>query len=148
MIGRRTRKAVRLYRDFYLKNQTTIVHIIQSLIEQNKKIAVWGGGLKGIAFLKSYDSDNQKISYVIDNSPSIWNSRLDTGHIIVAPAKMQEDPVDVILLMNNNYETEIAGKLREIQQNVQLINIDSVIWGNLDNQEAEELYGKRLLTND
>lgn len=148
MSKNRKKEALKIYRDFYLKNQGTFLKILQSLQEQNKKIAIWGAGLKGIAFLACYDEKSQKISYVIDNNQTIWNSNLETGHLIISPEKMKEAPVDAVLLMNSNYETEIAGKLREMQQNVLLLNIDSIIWGNLDFEEVKELYGKRLLTND
>jgi hypothetical protein len=106
---------------------------------------MWGGGLKGTVFLDLIDRDREYINYVFDIDKSKFNLQLPTGHIIVDYKSENYQDIEVVLIMNNNFETEIAGMLNEIGMKVLLVNIDSVICGNLSKEEALDLYSRRIL---
>lgn len=150
MIRRTTKsqlkKAVYIYGDYYNKCSKALSEIICYYSkEMGYKIAMWGGGLKGIAFLNLIDKNNEYINYVFDIDKSKFNTQLPTGHNIVDYKLDGYHDVDVVLIMNNNFETEIAGMLAEIKLSTLIVNIDSVVCGELTKEEAVELYNRRTL---
>ncbi|MDD3138674.1 MAG: hypothetical protein PHX08_06860 [Lachnospiraceae bacterium] len=138
------RQAKYIYHDYYCAAYKNINSIFEYYKSKNEKIGIWGAGLKGLAFLDLYDSNRQYISVVYDNNEKRWGTIMQTGHPICSIEEEKFSDVTVILLMNNNYETEIAGKLRKVQKKVALINIDSVILGKLNLDKTLELYGEKI----
>jgi len=106
---------------------------------------MWGGGLKGIAFLNLIDRNNEYINFVFDMDKAKFNTYLPTGHIIVDYKLDKYKDVDVVLIMNNNFETEIAGMLVEAQLKTLVVNIDSIVCGELSKEEALDLYNRRTI---
>jgi hypothetical protein len=140
------KKAIYIYGDFYNKCSKTLSEIIHYYSkEKGYKIAMWGGGLKGIAFLNLIDRNNEHIKYVFDIDKSKYNSLLPTGHTIVDYKLNSYQDVDVVLIMNNNFETEIVGMLAEVQIGSLIVNVDSIVCGELTKEEAIELYSRRSL---
>lgn len=140
-IKRQVKKAMYHYEDYYRKCGVTLTDIIHYYSkEQGYKMAMWGGGLKGIAFLNIFDSNNEYINYVFDIDKSKYNTQLPTGHTIVDYKAKEYSDIDVIFIMNNNFETEIAGMLKEVGSKALLVNIESIVCGNLSKGEAMELY--------
>lgn len=77
-------------------------------------IAVWGAGAKGSTFLNLLDSERKAIQYVIDINPAKQNRFIaGTGHPIFDPGILLHQPVQNILIMNENYTGEIKQKLAE-----------------------------------
>ncbi len=121
-----------LYRNYYLLSSQIIIDMLNYYKkEKNNNIAIWGAGLKGLAFLKTIDPAGKYISYVYDIDEKKEGNVLLTGHKVVNYKKNENKNIQVVLLMNNNYETEVACLLKEADMNVILINIDSVIDGAL-----------------
>lgn len=127
------KKELKIYRSYYLEAYSTLSEVIKYYIDLNKTIAIWGAGLKGIAFLSVYDPHCQKIQYVFDIDKMKYNTYLNTGHLI-SDYNSHKD-VSVILIMNNNYENEIAGILKKNNISALLINVDSVILGKMTRNE-------------
>ena len=76
--------------------------------------AVWGAGAKGSTFLNLLDGDRKAIQYVIDINPAKQNKFIaGTGHPIYHPDILLKQPVQNILIMNENYETEIKQQLKQ-----------------------------------
>ena len=135
------KKALRDYGYFYKKMEVVLKEILHYYTTEKKyNVAIWGGGLKGIAFLKIIDSKNAYIHYVFDIDKNKFNTKLSTGHKIVNYKDPKFQDVDVVCIMNNNYETEIAGLLKDENMRIILVNIDSIIFGNLSTKEALQMY--------
>lgn len=137
-------KALKIYGNYYLRKKKVFINILAYYKKLNIPVAIWGGGLKGIAFLSVIDPDYKWIHYVFDIDKSKYNSFLPFGHPIVNFRLMNNNDVGIVLIMNNNYETEIAGLLHEANLHPILINIDSIICGNLTTKNAIHLYNKRV----
>lgn len=142
---RELKKAEYLYGDYYKKSINTINTLLKYYKKKNLKIAIWGGGLKGIAFLKIFDPYFEYIENAFDNNEQKWGSRMPTKHPIASINNASFCEIEVILLMNNNYETEVAAQLIENEKNVVLFNIDSIILGNLTFEECIQMYGRKII---
>jgi hypothetical protein len=138
-------KALKIYGDYYRKNGQVLYNILSYY--KNKKgyrVAIWGGGLKGKAFLQIFDKNNELVRYIYDINKDLWNSKMNTGHHIVDYRDQKYQDIDVVFIMNNNFETEIAGMLKEADMHVILVNIDSIICGNMSYRESLVMYKGRL----
>lgn len=73
-----------------------------------KRISIWGAGAKGMTFANLLDPENIFISSVVDVNPRKAGKFLSgSGHSIIAPDAFLEDPSEILLIMNPNYEDEI-----------------------------------------
>ncbi|MEM9013130.1 MAG: class I SAM-dependent methyltransferase [Pseudomonadota bacterium] len=74
---------------------------------QGKKIAIWGGGSKGVSFLTSADFTAQ-VDQVIDINPYKQGKFVPgTGHEVLSPDQLPADPPDAVIVMNPIYVPEI-----------------------------------------
>lgn len=89
--------------------------------QQGRRVALWGGGSKAVAFLTTLNLGDE-VSAVIDINPHKQGTYLPgTGHEISAPAALAADPPDVVLIMNPIYHDEIRTALRDL-------DLDPVLW--------------------
>lgn len=80
----------------------------KTLISTNKNIAIWGAGAKGSTFLNMVDKDASKVECVIDINIKKQNQYLGgTGHLIINPSDIEKYNIDIIIVMNVNYLSEI-----------------------------------------
>ena len=94
------------------------------LLNNSKSIAIWGAGAKGSTFLNILDKDKQRVKYVIDINPVKQNKFIaGTGHSIFAPEILLKDPVEAILVMNENYIEEIKNQISRMGISANVINI-------------------------
>lgn len=124
-----------IYEGYFEKGRASIDVIISTLIASDKTIAVWGAGERGIAFLNVYDPKRERIQYVFDKNEKKYGTVLQTGHEIVDYHKVH---ADVVLVMNSIYEMDIKETLTHAGIQVDLINVDSIILGNLDAKKVLE----------
>ena len=83
-------------------------------------MVVWGGGSKAVAFLNQVDSA-RNVSRVIDINPNKHDAFVPgSGQPVLAPQALNQQPADVVIVMNSVYLTEVAGILRTIQQEPEL----------------------------
>ena len=76
-----------------------------------KKIAIWGGGSKGVSFLTSTDF-TAEVDQVIDINPYKQGKFVPgTGHEVLSPDQLPDDPPDVVIVMNPIYVPEIRDLL-------------------------------------
>lgn len=98
--------------------------LVKSFVEQGKKIAIWGGGSKAVAFMTTLEID-QEIKYIVDINPYKHDHYLPgTGQKVVAPDFLKEYQPDVILLMNPIYEEEVSRDLNVLGLNPDILPID------------------------
>ena len=138
-------KAMKLYGDYYREIRSTIRSVLHYYVDKkNYKAAIWGAGLKGKAFLNVIDPKQRFITYVYDRDEKKFGSLMPTGHPVVDYQDRKYQDVQVVLIMNNNFETEIAGSISEQGMKVILVNIDSIKTGRLTPKEIVKTYGREV----
>jgi hypothetical protein len=96
-----------------------VLNKYRSFIQQNKSLAIWGAGAKGSTFLNLLDPRCEYVKYVIDINPAKQNRHIaGTGHRICPPDILKAEPVDTVLVMNENYIEEIKTDLKEFHGNI------------------------------
>ena len=122
------RKSMKLYGRYYRENRKKIYHMIKYFYkEEEVKIAIWGAGPKGIAFLRVIDPKKAYINTVIDIDVSKQGKKLLTGHIIEGIDAIKENGIEIILVMNSGFYTDIAEQIKVIGLNTSLISVDGFI---------------------
>jgi SAM-dependent methyltransferase len=82
--------------------------------QQNQRVAIWGAGSKGVTFLNLLES-RDVVTCAVDINPQKQGKFVPgTGHPIVAPEALQREPVDVVMVMNPIYESEIRASLADV----------------------------------
>jgi hypothetical protein len=75
---------------------------------RGNRLAVWGGGAKGVSFVSLHDPDANRIECVIDINPQKQGRFIPvTGHPIVAPEEAARRGITAAIVMNPNYFDEI-----------------------------------------
>lgn len=98
--------------------------LIQSKVENGKKLVIWGGGSKAVAFMTTLNID-QEIRYIVDINPYKHNHYLPgTGHEVVSPNFLIDYQPDVVLLMNPIYEKEVKNDLNNLGLDPEILPID------------------------
>lgn len=84
--------------------------IIADYKKQNKKIAVWGAGGKGIAVLSLCSLNKDCFEFVVDSDKNKWGYYTPASHIkIVSPENILK--VDCVLITAMMYEKEIVRQI-------------------------------------
>ncbi len=97
---------------------------IQSYRADNKRVIIWGGGSKGVAFLTTLGLDSE-IDYVVDINPYKHDKYMPcTGHRIVGPEHTKEAIPDVVIVMNPIYVPEIRESLQSLGLSPQVLPVD------------------------
>lgn len=78
---------------------------------EGKRVAVWGGGAKAVSFLNLVEG-TAAVSYVVDVNPAKQGHFIGgSGHPIVGPERVEQEPPDLVVLMNPIYREEVAAEL-------------------------------------
>jgi len=81
---------------------------------ESKKVVLWGGGSKGVAFLNTIEG-SAVIDYVVDINPFRRHTFMaGTGQQIVAPGFLKEYRPDIVVIMNAIYREEIQDNLTQL----------------------------------
>jgi SAM-dependent methyltransferase len=76
-----------------------------------RRAAIWGAGSKGVSFLTTLDV-GEEVAYAVDINPFKQRKFLaGTGHAVVGPAHLVEEPADLVVAMNSIYLPEIRAQL-------------------------------------
>ena len=93
---------------------------------ENKKIILWGGGSKAVAFLTTLNLTSQ-IVCVVDINPYKNNTYLPgTGHLVINPSSLKNYSPDIVIVMNPIYVPEIKKTLNSLELFPEIIPIDSL----------------------
>ena len=91
-------------------------------LKNNGKVAIWGAGAKGIAFVNLIDPEKKLIDFIIDMNPKKQHKFLPgTGHPIIDYTEICEQKIKNVILMNSNYFEEILLLLDKKQIKINLI---------------------------
>jgi SAM-dependent methyltransferase len=84
---------------------------LDAMHADGKRIVLWGGGSKGVAFLTTLGLTDQ-VAAVVDINPNKTGTFMaGTGHEILAPDGLIELQPDVVIVMNPIYIPEITREL-------------------------------------
>ncbi|UCG57950.1 MAG: methyltransferase domain-containing protein [Phycisphaerales bacterium] len=85
---------------------------LSRLLEQGRKVVLWGAGSKGVTFLNVLDVGCEQVEYVIDVNPRKQGKFVAcTGQSVVAPEFLREYRPDNVVIMNPIYLQEIRKAL-------------------------------------
>ncbi len=85
------------------------------------RVAIWGGGSKGVTFLNCIDN-SKSVEFVIDLNPHKQGLFVaGTGHSITSPKVLLDNPVKYVIIMNSVYKQEIDSILREMDVNAMIV---------------------------
>ncbi len=88
-----------------------------------KRVVIWGGGSKGVAFLTTLQGSDA-IAYAVDINPlKAGTFMAGTGHEIVNPAFLANYQPEVVIVMNPVYCAEIQRELETIGVQAALIAV-------------------------
>jgi SAM-dependent methyltransferase len=112
IISAAVRKRPRLDMANFSEKQKELKNALDGYIHKFRKVAVWGAGHQALAAI-SLLGLNRKIEYVIDSAPFKQGKYTPATHIpIVAPAKLDSEPVEAVIIMAASYSDEIARLIR------------------------------------
>ncbi|MGB4870320.1 MAG: hypothetical protein WBP47_09730, partial [Candidatus Promineifilaceae bacterium] len=94
---------------------------------QGRKITLWGGGSKAVAFLTTLGLGVAEIPFVVDINPHKTGTFLaGSGQEIVAPNYLPTNPPDVVIIMNPIYRAEIGRDLQAMGLNPILMTVEDI----------------------
>ena len=97
--------------------------LLQKLKDENKKVALWGGGSKSVGFLTHFD-EMKVIKHVVDINPHMQGNYIPgIGIQYVHPKILHLFRPDTIIIMNAVYKTEIEKMLTEMNLFPELISL-------------------------
>jgi len=77
-----------------------------------RRVVLWGGGSKGVAFLTTLGQSRDDVAYAVDINPLKHGTFMaGTGQEIIAPESLQTYRPDVVIVMNPVYRDEVAADL-------------------------------------
>lgn len=87
---------------------------LEGLRRAGRRTAIWGAGAKGVGFLNLLDAKDA-VAYAVDVNPYKRAMHVPgTGHRIVAPGDLRDDPPDAVIVMNPIYLEEIRGQVERL----------------------------------
>lgn len=102
---------------------------LRRLHGEGKRVALWGGGSKAVAFLTTLGIDGDSshlVDCAVDINPHKHGTFLSkTGHPIVAPDHLRANPPDVVIMMNPIYRDEIRKDLGDMGASPALVAVDA-----------------------
>ena len=91
---------------------------------KGKKVVLWGGGSKGVAFLTTLQF-YEEVDYAVDINPFKHGTYMaGTAQEIVSPAFLKEYNPDLVIIMNPIYREEISKDLNQLGLNPEILPID------------------------
>jgi 2-polyprenyl-3-methyl-5-hydroxy-6-metoxy-1,4-benzoquinol methylase len=98
-------------------------HMLRTMHRGGRRVVLWGGGSKAVAFLTTLGIRDE-VDYVVDINPHKHGTYVaGSGHAIVAPRLMCERAPDVVIIMNPIYRQEIQEHLHDMELAPHLIPV-------------------------
>jgi hypothetical protein len=87
---------------------------VQEAASAGKRVAIWGSGSKGVAFLTALRA-NDAVTYAVDINPHRQGMYMaGSGHRIISPVELAGNGVDLVIAMNGIYKAEIQRSMDEL----------------------------------
>jgi hypothetical protein len=99
---------------------------IDDMHKAGRRLVLWGGGSKAVAFLTTLGIGDE-VSQVVDVNPHKHGTWLPgTGHPVIGPDALRGQPPDVVIVMNPAYNEEIRRTLGDMGMKPDLVPIDGI----------------------
>jgi SAM-dependent methyltransferase len=97
---------------------------IDQLRSDGRHVVIWGGGAKGVMFLNLLRVPaGAGIDWVIDINPRKQGHFVPLmGQRIVSPNCLQKDPLDLVVVMNPEYEREVRSMIEDMGIGCQVVS--------------------------
>ena len=96
---------------------------VRSRHAAGKRVAIWGGGSKGVSFLTT-NGLGEEVADVIDINPHKQGKFLPvTAHRVTGPEALRDEPPDTVIVMNPIYLPEIGADLAKLGLNPELVAV-------------------------
>lgn len=109
---KRVRESRRAWREF-----------VSERAAQGHRVAIWGGGSKGVSFLTT-DGLHDEVSHVVDINPFKQGKFMPgAGKRVSAPEELLGSPPDTVIVMNPVYQREVAAQLSEMGLSPEIVSV-------------------------
>ena len=113
------------YSDFEVSKMLDLYKFYSEFVCNHPGLMVWGAGAKGVTFVNLTDSKREYISNLVDISPEKQGHYIArAGHRIISPAQIIEIETGEILVMNDNYYSEIKNQIKDTR--IQLYTLGEI----------------------
>jgi LPS biosynthesis protein len=123
----KTLRATIQYKDYYKDYKKEMISLLDYYAQNNQKVAIWGGGLKGTSFLSFMDSKCEKINCVVDMNEKLHGTITSTGHRVVGFQYIIENKIDIVLVMNKVFYVDVYLLLNKNNYIGKIFDVDEII---------------------
>jgi len=96
---------------------------LQKANKEGRRVVLWGGGSKGVAFLTTLNIQGE-VEYVVDINPNKYGTYMaGSGQEIISPDFLKQYKPDVVIIMNQIYHKEIKDDLDRMGVIAELISV-------------------------
>ncbi|SDA38224.1 2-polyprenyl-3-methyl-5-hydroxy-6-metoxy-1,4-benzoquinol methylase [Mesorhizobium qingshengii] len=96
---------------------------IRSAHAAGRRIVLWGGGSKAVSFLTTLQLGDE-VSAAVDINPYKQGKFTPgTGHPVIAPADLVQDPPDLVIVMNPIYRNEVMQALEALDLRPEVVSV-------------------------
>ena len=120
-----------LYEDYYKKYNKQIIEILESISFRGGKIAIWGYGLKGIAFLNSLKGAYKYVDKIIDIKQELIGKKYKKKIEIIDYSNIKNENITDIFIINGVFFAENITHLSEINYNGNVYDLDDIIYNKI-----------------
>ncbi len=115
------------YKDYYRNAWDVINELIEFYNRREEKIAIWGGGLKGTAFLSCADPSHNRIDCIIDMNNSLHGTIGGSGHKINGYEYLLDHNIKVVFVMNRVFYVDVYLLLQKHGFQGYIYDIDEIV---------------------
>jgi cyclopropane fatty-acyl-phospholipid synthase-like methyltransferase len=102
----------------FIEHKTKIQNDIESFLNSNKSVAIWGAGHQAFAIMSIMQLGG-KIKYIVDSAKFKQGKFSPATHIpILPPETLNTDPVEAIIIMTGSYSDEVKKIVKEKHPNL------------------------------
>nr|BFE56507.1 hypothetical protein GCM10020063_010330 [Dactylosporangium thailandense] len=103
----------RRFGDFYRAAVASWTARLRAAGDAGRTVILWGAGGRGASFLAAVDPAAELVAFAVDVNPARHGAYLPvTGHVIRPPDALAAADVDVIIVANDTYLTEVTRMAR------------------------------------
>ncbi len=93
--------------------------------DRNRRVVLWGGGSKAVAFLTTLGLSSDEIEFAVDINPRRTGTYISgTGQRVVTPEFLKQYQPDEVVIMNPIYRKEIASELAGMGLAPRLLSVE------------------------
>lgn len=98
-------------------------NLVRARHAAGRRVAIWGGGSKGVSFLTTNGLQDE-VAQVVDINPYKQGKYLPgTGHRVIAPEVLAAEPPHTVIAMNPIYRDEISVALTDLGIEAELLAV-------------------------